>query len=46
MNVGPMLNGDKEGKLVGAGTIVWEGRQLHAVGEIDDAGLVDFISKG
>lgn len=45
MNVGPMLNGDNKGKLTGSGTIVWEGRQMHAVGEIDGYQLVDFVAK-
>ncbi|MEX1271691.1 MAG: IlvD/Edd family dehydratase [Acidimicrobiia bacterium] len=35
MNGGPMLDGHWEGKLAGAGTVLWEGRRLHAAGEID-----------
>ncbi|KAF2480079.1 dihydroxy-acid/6-phosphogluconate dehydratase [Neohortaea acidophila] len=46
MNVGPMLNGYNNGQLVGAGTIVWKAREMHAVGEIDDDGLLDLVSKG
>jgi dihydroxy-acid dehydratase len=37
MNGGPMLDGHWEGKLAGAGTVLWEGRRLHAAGEIDYA---------
>jgi xylonate dehydratase len=32
---GPMLNGYSDGKLVGSGTILWEGRRRLAAGEID-----------
>jgi dihydroxy-acid dehydratase len=32
---GPMLDGWWRGKLSGSGTIIWEGRKLHAEGKID-----------
>ena len=32
---GPMLDGWWKGRLSGSGTIVWEGRKLHAEGKID-----------
>jgi dihydroxy-acid dehydratase len=32
---GPMLDGWWQGRLSGSGTIVWEGRKLHAEGKID-----------
>ena len=35
INGGPMLDGHWNGKLVGSGTVVWEGRRLYAAGEID-----------
>lgn len=46
MNVGPMLNGYMESKLAGSGMVVWEGRELHAAGEIDNEQFVDYISRG
>ena len=35
MNGGPMLDGHWMGELAGAGTVLWEGRLMHAAGEID-----------
>jgi dihydroxy-acid dehydratase len=35
INGGPMLDGHWNGELVGAGTVLWEARRLHAAGEID-----------
>ena len=32
---GPMLDGWWKGRLSGSGTIIWEGRKLHAEGKID-----------
>ncbi|KAK5116741.1 hypothetical protein LTR62_007415 [Meristemomyces frigidus] len=46
MNVGPMLNGWDRGALVGAGTVVWKAREMHAAGEIDDQGVFDLVTKG
>jgi dihydroxy-acid dehydratase len=46
MNVGPMLNGYLERDLIGSGTVVWKGRELHAAGEIDDEGFIDLITRG
>jgi dihydroxy-acid dehydratase len=44
LSVGPMLNGWFEGRRAGAGTIVWKARELHAAGEIDDAGFMEMIA--
>lgn len=44
LSVGPMLNGWHEGKRTGSGTIVWKARELHAAGEIDDAGFMDLVA--
>jgi dihydroxy-acid dehydratase len=41
---GPMLNGWHNGKRTGSGTILWEARQLHAGGKLDDAGFIDLIA--
>ncbi len=41
---GPMLNGWHEGKRTGSGTILWEARQLHAAGKLDDAGFIELIA--
>jgi xylonate dehydratase len=43
-SVGPMLNGWHKGERAGSGTIVWKARELHAAGEIDDAGFVDLVA--
>jgi len=43
-----MLNGRMNGTndRIGSGTILWEARDLHAAGEIDDDKLVEMISAG
>jgi len=41
---GPMLNGWHNGERTGSGTIVWKARQMHAAGELDDAGFVELIA--
>ena len=41
---GPMLNGWYQGKRTGSGTIMWKARELHAKGEIDDAGMMDLVA--
>jgi dihydroxy-acid dehydratase len=46
MNVGPMLNGHRKRDLIGSGTVVWKGREMHAKGEIGDEGLMDLITAG
>ncbi|KXS94692.1 hypothetical protein AC578_10369 [Pseudocercospora eumusae] len=48
LNVGPMLNGYGAGScsLVGSGTVVWKAREMHARGEIDDAGVMDLVTRG
>ncbi len=35
LSVGPMLNGDYQGRCVGSGTVIWEARKRLAKGEID-----------
>lgn len=44
LSVGPMLNGWYKGKRTGSGTIVWQAREMHARGEIDDDEMVDLIA--
>lgn len=44
LSVGPMLNGWYQGKRTGSGTIMWKARELHAKGEIDDAGMMDLVA--
>jgi dihydroxy-acid dehydratase len=44
LSVGPMLNGWYDGQRTGSGTIVWKARELHAAGEIDDAGFLDLVA--
>ncbi|MEO1549902.1 MAG: IlvD/Edd family dehydratase [Pseudomonadota bacterium] len=44
LSVGPMLNGWFRGNRTGSGTIVWRARELHAAGEIDDAGFMDLVA--
>lgn len=46
MNVGPMLNGYQKNNRIGSGTVVWKARELHAMGEIDDAELTDLVTAG
>ena len=44
LSVGPMLNGWHRGERTGSGTIVWKARELHAAGEVDDAGFADLVA--
>ncbi|WP_299816006.1 IlvD/Edd family dehydratase [uncultured Jannaschia sp.] len=44
LSVGPMLNGWFRGARTGSGTIVWKARELHAAGEIDDAGFMEIVA--
>ncbi len=44
LSVGPMLNGWFRGQRTGSGTIVWKARELHAAGEIDDAGFMELVA--
>lgn len=46
LNVGPMLNGYMGKNLIGSGTVVWKARELYAAGEIDNAQLVDMVTRG
>jgi dihydroxy-acid dehydratase len=41
---GPMLDGWWKGRLSGSGTIVWEGRKLHAEGKIGYEEFMDMVS--
>jgi dihydroxyacid dehydratase/phosphogluconate dehydratase len=40
LNVGPKLDGHWRGRIVGSGTIIWEGRKLLAEGKIDYAEFI------
>ena len=40
---GPMLDSYWQGKLAGSGMTVWNAREMHAAGEIDDDGFIDVI---
>ncbi len=44
LSVGPMLNGWFKGERTGSGTIIWRAREMHAAGEIDDAGFMDIVA--
>ena len=44
LSVGPMLNGWFKGRRTGSGTIVWKAREMHAAGEIDDAGFMEMVA--
>ena len=44
LSVGPMLNGWYKGRRTGAGTIVWQARQMLAAGEIDYPGFIELIA--
>ncbi|KAI0970935.1 dihydroxy-acid dehydratase [Xylaria arbuscula] len=46
LNVGPMLNGWAKGERIGAGTVVWKARELHAAGLIDDDRVTDMVAAG
>lgn len=41
-----MLNGYMGKNLIGSGTVLWKARELHAVGEIDDEGMIDMVTRG
>ena len=44
LSVGPMLNGWRQGKRTGSGTIVWKAREMLAAGEIDRAGFIRLVA--
>ena len=44
LSVGPMLNGWHDNERAGSGTAIWKARELHATGEIDDAGFMDIAA--
>lgn len=41
---GPMLDGWWKGRLSGSGTIIWEGRKLHAEGKIDYDEFMEMVA--
>ena len=44
LSVGPMLNGWHKGERAGSGTIIWQGRQKLASGEIDYEDFMDMAA--
>lgn len=46
LNVGPMLNGYSRKDRIGSGTVLWKAREMHAAGEIDDAELLNMVTRG
>jgi dihydroxy-acid dehydratase len=46
MNVGPMLNGYSRKDRVGSGTVVWQAREMHAAGQINDAQVLKMVTSG
>ena len=46
LNVGPMLNGYSRKDRIGSGTVVWQAREKHAAGEIDDKQVLDLVTRG
>ncbi|KAI0442813.1 dihydroxy-acid dehydratase [Xylaria telfairii] len=46
LNVGPMLNGWAKGERMGSGGVVWQARELHAAGLIDDDQVADMVTSG
>jgi dihydroxy-acid dehydratase len=46
MNVGPMLNGYSRKDRIGSGTVVWQAREMHAAGEINDAQVLKMVTSG
>ena len=46
MNVGPMLNGYSKKDRIGSGTVVWQAREMHAAGEINDAQVLKMVTSG
>ncbi|PSR90864.1 dihydroxy-acid/6-phosphogluconate dehydratase [Coniella lustricola] len=46
LNVGPMLNGWVNGKRVGSGTVIWQAREAHAAGRINDNEVIDMVASG
>jgi dihydroxy-acid dehydratase len=46
MNVGPMLNGYSRKDRIGSGTVVWQAREMHAAGQINDAQVLKMVTSG
>jgi len=44
LSVGPMLNGNYQGRRTGSGTIIWKARELLAAGEIDYKGFIELVA--
>jgi dihydroxy-acid dehydratase len=41
---GPMLNGWYKGQRSGSGMAMWNARELHAAGTIDDEGMIEMVA--
>jgi dihydroxy-acid dehydratase len=41
---GPMLDGWWKGRLAGSGMVIWEARERHARGEIDDEAFMNMVA--
>ena len=46
LNVGPMLNGYSRKDRIGSGTVVWQAREMHAAGQINDAQVLKMVTSG
>ncbi|CAN8105084.1 unnamed protein product [Discula destructiva] len=46
LNVGPMLNGWAAGQRIGSGTVVWQAREEHAAGRINENEAFDMVAAG
>lgn len=46
LNVGPMLNGWAAGQRIGSGTVVWQAREEHVAGRIDENEAFEMVAAG
>jgi dihydroxy-acid dehydratase len=46
LNVGPMLNGSRQGDRIGTGTVLWRARELLAAGTIDKREFFEMVTAG
>ena len=44
LSVGPMLNGWKDGRRIGSGTIIWEARDQLATGKLDYKQFIELVT--
>ncbi|WP_291845071.1 IlvD/Edd family dehydratase [Maricaulis sp.] len=44
LSVGPMLNGWRQGKRIGSGSIIWQAREMMARGELDYEGFIELVA--